>query len=151
MAKYSVKRRGLLFRLRRLGRRDGGIATVEFALVLPILLMTLFGIIELGMAWYTKQVLTNASREGARAGIVYSSPAMTAGNIQTIVQNYLNQSGFTQPVTITVTGAGGASGSPLTVTVTHSYTFNVLPGFVQSIVGPINIQGQTVMRMEGSG
>lgn len=135
--------------MRHFGRLERGIATVEFALVLPILLMTLFGIIELGMAWYTKQVLTNASREGARAGIVYSSPSMTSGEVQTIVQNYLNNSGFTQPVTITVTGTGGASGDPLTVTVSHNYTFNVLPGFVQSMVGDISIEGKTVMRMEG--
>ncbi len=121
---------------------------MEFALVLPLLLMCLFGVIEMGLAWYTKQVVTNASREGARAGIVYSEPKMTASEITNVVQNYLNNAGFTQPVTITVTGAGGASGTSLTVTVSCAYHFNVLPGFVQSMVGDINIASTTVMRHE---
>jgi Flp pilus assembly protein TadG len=121
---------------------------VEFALVLPLLMMCLFGVIELGMAWYTKQVITNASREGARAGIVYTEPKMTSTEISNVVQSYLNNAGFTQPVTITVSGAGGSSGSSLTVTVSNAYHLNVLPGFVQSMVGDINISSTTVMRHE---
>ena len=48
-----------------------GAAMVEFALILiPLLMLITFGIIEFGMFMYNQQVLTNASREGARAGIV---------------------------------------------------------------------------------
>ena len=48
-------------------RRDGrGQALVELALILPILLMLLLGIFEFGRAWNTKQVITDAAREGAR-------------------------------------------------------------------------------------
>jgi hypothetical protein len=48
-----------------------GAAAVEFALVLPLLLVLLFGIIEFSVLLYDKAMLTNASREGARVGIVY--------------------------------------------------------------------------------
>lgn len=139
------RRRGVF---RRLRRDDRGVSSVEFALVLPLLLICLFGVIELGLAWYTKQVITNASREGARAGIVYTEPKMSGSEIQAVVQNYLNNAGFTQPVTISVTGAGGDSGDQLTVTVSHAYQFNVLPGFVSGVAGNINIDSTTVMRHE---
>jgi len=43
---------------------------VEFGLILPLLILLIFGIIEFGLLLYNQQVITNASREGARAGIV---------------------------------------------------------------------------------
>ena len=48
---------------------ERGAAVVEFAIVLPFLMLLLIGIIELGLLFYNQQVLTNASREGARSGI----------------------------------------------------------------------------------
>ena len=48
-----------------------GASAVEFALVLPLLMLILFGIIEFGLLMYNKAMITNASREGARRGIVY--------------------------------------------------------------------------------
>ena len=51
-------------------RTQKGIVMVELAIIFPILLIVIFAICELGIALYDKAVLTNASREGARAGIV---------------------------------------------------------------------------------
>lgn len=56
-------------------RQEGGI-TVEFALLLPILLLLAFGIIDLGHAWYMQQQITSASREGARYGSRYQTNAL---------------------------------------------------------------------------
>ncbi|MBP9713726.1 MAG: pilus assembly protein [Sterolibacterium sp.] len=50
--------------------RHRGVAAVEFALVLPLLLLLLFGIIEFSIALYDKALITNASREAARYGVV---------------------------------------------------------------------------------
>ena len=50
-----------------------GAAVVEFAVILPLLLVILFGIIEFGLIMYNKHIITNASREGARYGIVVQS------------------------------------------------------------------------------
>jgi len=47
-------------------RNERGAAMIEFALVLPILVMLVFGIIEFGRAYNAKITLTAASREGAR-------------------------------------------------------------------------------------
>ena len=53
-------------RLKALGRDDGGQALVEFALIMPFLLLFLVGIVEFGRAWNQHQVITDAAREGAR-------------------------------------------------------------------------------------
>jgi Flp pilus assembly protein TadG len=47
-----------------------GVAAVEFALVVPIFLLLVFGIIEFGRALMVQQVLVNASREGARQAVL---------------------------------------------------------------------------------
>jgi hypothetical protein len=49
-----------------------GASAVEFAIVLPLLVVFLFGIIEFSVLFFDKAVITNASREGARYGIVYT-------------------------------------------------------------------------------
>ena len=52
------------------GQHQKGAVAVEFALILPVLVLLLFGIVEFSLLMYNKQILTNASREGARYGIV---------------------------------------------------------------------------------
>ena len=52
----------------RLANNESGATAVEFALVLPVILIFVFGIIEFGLLMFNKQVLTNACREGARLG-----------------------------------------------------------------------------------
>jgi Flp pilus assembly pilin Flp len=51
-------------------RDEGGAAAVEFALLLPLIVLLLFGIIEFGLAFNTRIQATNAAREGARMAIV---------------------------------------------------------------------------------
>ena len=58
-------------RCRLFQRRTQGIAAVEFALLGTLLLFIFAGIIDFGHAWYLKQMITNASREGARYGVAY--------------------------------------------------------------------------------
>ena len=48
---------------------QSGASAIEFAFLLPVLLLFLFGIIEFSVLFYNKAMITNASREGARAGI----------------------------------------------------------------------------------
>ena len=49
---------------------ERGASAVEFAIVLPVLVMFVFGIIEFGIVFYNKAMITNACREAARAAIV---------------------------------------------------------------------------------
>ena len=73
-----------------------GQSVLEFALVLPLLLLLTFGVIEFGFFVYNQQIITNAAREGARAGIVATQPRVcdtivrSGGNssIEWVVQQY---------------------------------------------------------------
>jgi Flp pilus assembly protein TadG len=126
---------------------EGG-AGVEFALVGGLFLMVVFGILEFGLIWYSKGIIAHASREGARYGVTYSTPPKTAADIQTQVENYLRNMGFNNPVTVTITGAGGSTESPLSVKVDYAYTFLVLPAFVSNLGLTLNLSAETVMRLE---
>jgi hypothetical protein len=105
-------------------------------------------------------MITNASREGARAGIVYHENSVTGeyepisdADIRTVVDNYLrnNLITFGGPVTATTTPAHNNANRTLSVTVAYRYSFLVLPNFVGSLAGlggGLNLTAQTVMRME---
>ena len=54
-------------------KNQNGVALVEFGLILPLLILLLFGITEFSLLLYNKQVITNAAREGARAGIIIAN------------------------------------------------------------------------------
>ena len=53
--------------------RDQGVAAVEFALILPVLALILFGVLEFGRVWSQYQVFQGAAREGARCAAVAST------------------------------------------------------------------------------
>jgi len=135
---------------RRVPKNQEGASLAEFAVLAPLFVVLLFGLVEFGLALYTKSVVTNASREGARFGVVYGTPRKTEAEIIAQVTSYLNKAGFsdTPSVTVAVTGEGGASGTSLSVTVAYPYQFQVLPNFVQGLTGTINLTTNTIMLME---
>jgi Flp pilus assembly protein TadG len=141
-------------------RNRKGQSIIEFALIMPLLLLLVFGIVDFSIGLYDKAVVTNASREGARAGIVYRYPALDtvqlAAEARTVAQNYCStylitfSGGPIVPPNVAVSGGtvGGfaASGQPLTVTVTYNYTYLIIPRFIGG--GSPTLTATTVMRME---
>ncbi len=135
--------------MQKIFRSESGASAVEFAILLPLLMMIVFGIIEFGFALYQQAILTNASREGARLGIVQSVPPITNAAVDAKIDTYLTAAGIT-PGNVTRTPPPvltGGTGSPVTVTLTLPYTFVVLPGLT-SVTPTINLVAQTVMRHE---
>jgi Flp pilus assembly protein TadG len=65
----------------RIHRPQAGQTAVEFALILPILVLILMGVFDFGRAFYAYSVVANAAREGARAGVYFRATAdeVTAG------------------------------------------------------------------------
>lgn len=129
---------------------ERGIVAAEFALLLPVFLMILFSIIEFGMMMYGREIVTNAAREGARAGIVQGPPKRTGGEITSIANNYLTGTGVNQ-ADVTFTPAGVGLASPNTLTVTAVYNYNFLIPYIPTVVGipnPLVITTQVVMRHE---
>jgi Flp pilus assembly protein TadG len=140
-------------------KSEKGAAAVEFGIVLPVLVLLIAGIMEFSILLYDKAVITNASREGARAGIVCSEPnPISDAEIEAVVNNYCASHmitfgaapGVTTSVSLAGSGPAGGpvSGDPLTVLVNYHYDFLVIPNFLSSLAGGINLAGQTVMRME---
>ena len=125
-------------------RRNRGQTVVEFALVLPLLLLVLFGITEFGRCWMTVNILTSAAREGARLA------AVTAPNIADVnakVTDVCTAAGVT-PTLITVVPP-----DPLDpegrLSVTVQADFVVIPGnFLGSFSGTIPLRATSVMRHE---
>lgn len=130
-------------------KKQGGTAAVEFAIVLPVLVLLLFGTIEFGLLIYNQQVMTNASREGARSGIVSQTPRVSDGEIAAVVSTYCGEHlvtfGADNAPICQVARSGMAFGDDLTVDVTYNYTFLVLSnlGF-----GPQTLMARTVMKQE---
>ena len=129
---------------------ERGVVAAEFALLLPVFLLILFGIIEFGMMMYGREIVTNAAREGARAGIVQGPPKRTSSEITTIANNYLTGTGITQ-ADVTFTPAGVGLSTPNMLTVTAQYSYNFLIPYIPAVVGipnPLIITTQVVMRHE---
>jgi Flp pilus assembly pilin Flp len=72
-------------------KNQKGATVVEFAIILPLLLLLIFGIIEFGLFLFNRHVITNAVREAARAGIVVRIPRLSNEKIETIARNYCEQ------------------------------------------------------------
>jgi Flp pilus assembly protein TadG len=132
---------------------EHGAAVVEFAIIATLLFTFVFGIIEFGILMFDKHVLTNASREGARAGVVMRNTRVTDAEIRNIVNDYAQAHLVSfGPSTLTtnvrpVGPRSGASlfGTQLEVSVTYPYNFL----FLSSLgLGPITLTAETRMRME---
>jgi Flp pilus assembly protein TadG len=130
-----------------------GASAVEFAIVLPLLVIFVFGIIEFGVILYDKTMVTNASREAARRGIVFRDPRVAIPEIQSVVNNYtsglmITFGSSTGPTTTVPSGACVNHNDQLRVSVTYQYDFLLIPNFVSALPGTINIQAVTEMRCE---
>jgi Flp pilus assembly protein TadG len=118
-------------------KTEAGQALVEFALILPVFLLLMVGILEFARAWNLHQALTDATREGARRAAV-ADPKMTSqDSVKAAVWRGLSQAGYdpnaagaSYSVNVTVTGATGVwktSGENVNVDVRFPYRFWVLP------------------------
>jgi Flp pilus assembly protein TadG len=134
--------------LRRFLLGSRGSVAVGVCLFLPFLLILLFGIVEMGQAWYQKQMLVNATREGARLGSLLNDATNGSAQVSAEVTNFLNQSGFPGTPHVTVTGADGATGTSVTVTATANYTLPVLHNLIPSNLSTVTLRATTVMRHE---
>ena len=129
---------------------ERGAEVVEFALVLPVLLLLGLGICDFGMLFQRYEIVTNAAREGARAAAVGLSPQQ----VETVVETYLEAGGLNGQPTIAVDEVKIPSTPPLNgVRVTVQYpngTFIVGP--IAQIFGSsletVTLRSASTMRVE---
>ncbi|QKE39279.1 TadE/TadG family type IV pilus assembly protein [Ferrovum myxofaciens] len=153
---------------------ERGVAAVEFALIFPLMLLLMFGIIEFGTLMYDQIMVTNAAREGARWGSVQSAslahpiscgdPGINAiqgsspcsgsgsGTACMVASNYAAntlisyQGGSNNSPTVTVNCMNN-NGAAIEVTV--QYTFQGLGlGSLSAVQGSNNLSSKAVMYYE---
>ena len=146
---------------RRTRDDERGTALIEFALVLPVLLLVFAGMFDLGMAFQRYQAVTNAAREGARMAVL---PGYAISDVESRVTAYLTASGVPGTPTIdvdlppaptSITPPGG--GAPfrirtVRVRVTHEFTLlGPIATLVGGTFGEVVLTAESVMRSEVAG
>jgi Flp pilus assembly protein TadG len=166
-------------RWRRLTTEQHGAALVEFALVAPLLLVIVAGIVDFGFLFQRYEVVTNAAREGARLGslpgyVTCATPSTnpaTAPAVDTRVRAYVQQGlalTTTQMNTVMPTGAvvvtcptmavpipsGTTNVNMVAVQVTYTHNFMMLGPMLAMINGSwgntMNVIGRSQMRLEAA-
>ena len=120
-------------------RSQRGQSVVEIALILPVFLLCVLGMLDLGRAVYSHTVLSNAVREGCRAAIV------TTNTSQTVIQKVQSAAvAVTLPAgNITITGARTPG---TTVTVSAFVVYTPITPIIQGIVrNPITLSASSAM------
>lgn len=138
---------------KRMIKTENGATVVEFAIILFLLLVFIFGIIELSLLLYNKQIMTNAVREGARAGVVVRLPRLADDEIKAVVrqyaENYLVTFGSDiindEDIDILPIGRCTTFGCDLIVGISYTYNFLVLDHFG---LNSINLKSVSTMKME---
>jgi Flp pilus assembly protein TadG len=124
-----------------------GTSAVEFALVAPVFLLFLMGIIEFGRVMMVQNVLITSAREGARAAIISGA---TADSVKDKAEDYASLSGV-PGATASVDPSDlstATTETPITVTVSVNFddvSWIPAPWFLADQL----LSGQTTMRLEG--
>jgi Flp pilus assembly protein TadG len=109
---------------------------VEAAIILPILLLLIFGIIDFSRAYNAKQALTHASREAVRVFVVTEDPAQTQAAFDTATSTL-------DGATLDPMGTGCTPGEQVTASAHYDFDFIILP------FGTITMDSEAVMRCGG--
>jgi Flp pilus assembly protein TadG len=126
-------------------RRDRGAAAVEFALVLPVLLLVMCGIVDFGRAYNAQVTLTQSAREGARLAALAQPDVVNRTRAAAVPLS---------GVGVAVTSCPSGSTGDAVVVTSYSFSFvtpvGALAGlFGASFGGPLAMTGRGVMRCQG--
>lgn len=130
--KLDLEKQTLAQRLRRRTRSQRGAAAVEFAIVVPLLFLLIFGIIDFGFGFHAWDAAENAAREGARVAAVDPSTSDILARVRNS-SNFLDQSKLNVTITCSTNngssfgacaqGSAWAEGDIIRVTVVYAYDF----------------------------
>ncbi len=145
----------------RLHKDSRGMQLVEFAVLLPILLLLVFGIIDFGRGYFSWLIITNGAREGARAAAVGKPEDVIVDKVSGAVSGLYVTSVATGTCPSSVgalciagDNVGGFPDEPVTVTVTYNFRFLVLPNIMSWIGnsslpnGVFPLTAESTMRLE---
>ena len=135
---------------------EDGAALIEFAIVLPLMLLVLFGTIDFGLLFQRYQVVTNAAREGARMAVL---PGYSEPDVQARVDSFLMAAGLEEPAVTTVSppeelDIAGKCIVVRSVTVAYPYTYSAIGAFASYFGAGFDrtgLQATAAMRSELAG
>lgn len=129
---------------------EDGQALVEFALVAPILLLLILGLVEFSRAWNTEQVLTDAAREALRSSVVANPDFTYDALLGLIDQSLLRASLDPERADVSVEGWKAGTGTPARIHIAYLYDFGFFGPFVDwaSGEGSLVLSTSFVMRNE---
>ena len=128
----------------RLAADQRGVASVEFVLILPTLLLVLFLSVELSRAWFTMNLMTTAAREGVRAAVVApANQVSSVGNAR--INAFLGNGNWTGGVTCSTNPCAADSQVTANITVNFNTLFPVL---LYMLPRPLTMQQTASMRYE---
>ena len=142
----SVRSRSLAQSRRRLAARllgERGAAAVEFALVAPVLILLLLGIVEFSKVYNTQSTLSAAAREGARVMALSNDRTAATTAVRDAATGLALTAAQVQVTPNTCEGA--ATTDTVTVTVTYHQLF--VSGFMNG--AGVDLTGEAVMRCGG--
>lgn len=135
---------------RRRAREERGQSAVEFALVLPVLALVVFGCLKLGMAFFTYEQVASAANAGARAAAVNhgadptSAARAAARSLAPTASLSDSQIAVTYVSTASPPGAAWSYPGTVTVTVTYPLTFS----FLGQLPQVFNLSATSTKRLE---
>lgn len=124
---------------------ERGAAAVEMALMLPILLLLIFGTIEIGRFYWVKHALVHAVNEGARMEVLADS---TPEEVKEVVSFHLRDWAPTVTAVVTPIPATANAPAAINVTATIPFSFIILPHFLTGYFGIDTISHSVTMRSE---
>jgi len=123
-----------------------GAEIVEFLITLPVILIVFAIMVDFGVAFSDRAILTNATRSAAVEVIRGGTDAVAQQAADRITQSLLSRESSDPLPTVTVQRAGANPGDQISVTINHTYNFFVLPAFLTGLVNP-DLSSTTVMNM----
>lgn len=132
----------------RRGAAEAGQAAAELALVLPVLLLLLLGIVEFARAWNVYQVLTAAAREGVRTAVL-ASPLVDEDSVRAVIFTAL-RTGALDPAraTVRMSGTSAPSGFPAEVVLEYPVKLMVMGLATGEAGASLSLSTSAVMRKE---
>jgi Flp pilus assembly protein TadG len=137
-------------------RSERGAELIEFALVLPLLLFIIMGLVDFGFMFQRFEVVTNAAREGARMAVL---PSYVNADVEARVRAYMTTGGVaattsnstvaTTDVTIPTGGGPTLQGKRVQVTYASPYLFlGPIAGWFGGTFTTANLTAVAIMRVE---
>lgn len=131
--------------MRQHKRDERGASAVEFAFIVPLLIVLVVGIAEFGRAFQVQSTLSAAAREGVRTMALQNDPAATRATVENVAAS-LKPAVTDAQITISPTACPATYPNATNVTVTINYRLSFFTGFFGS---GVNLTGRGVMRCNG--